>query len=99
LGVSDHLYSHAVLGIGRVWRVRARYRATPVRRRAITAPRVKLRETSAQRQPVCAGRPDGRGRALRHYERLVALLRDELDAEPEPETVALFDRLKQGQPA
>jgi DNA-binding SARP family transcriptional activator len=35
-----------------------------------------------------------RERALRHYERLVALLLDELDADPEPETVALQETLR-----
>jgi predicted ATPase/DNA-binding SARP family transcriptional activator len=35
-----------------------------------------------------------RVRALRHYERLVALLRDELDADPEPETVRVGEALR-----
>lgn len=34
--------------------------------------------------------------ALRHYERVVELLRDELDAEPEPETVALYESIRAG---
>jgi DNA-binding SARP family transcriptional activator len=58
-----------------------------------------LHEEAHRRLMLCLARSGERGRALRHYERLVALLRDELDAEPEPDTVALFDRLKQGQPA
>jgi predicted ATPase/DNA-binding SARP family transcriptional activator len=41
-------------------------------------------------------RTGDRVRALRHYERLVALLHDTLDAEPEPETVALYDRIRAG---
>jgi DNA-binding SARP family transcriptional activator len=35
-----------------------------------------------------------RVRALQHYQRLVTLLRDELDAEPEPETVAVHEALR-----
>ena len=35
-----------------------------------------------------------RREALRVYERLVAVLRDELDAEPEPETLAVAERLQ-----
>ena len=37
-----------------------------------------------------------RARALRHYEDFVALLRRELDAAPEEETVALAERLRRG---
>jgi predicted ATPase/DNA-binding SARP family transcriptional activator len=37
-----------------------------------------------------------RTRALRHYERLVSLLNDVLDAEPEPETTDLYDRIRSG---
>ncbi|HSJ06941.1 MAG TPA: BTAD domain-containing putative transcriptional regulator [Longimicrobiales bacterium] len=37
-----------------------------------------------------------RARALRHYERLVSLLNDILDAEPEPETTELYDRIRSG---
>jgi DNA-binding SARP family transcriptional activator len=41
--------------------------------------------------------PDGRARALRHAEQLVQLLRDELDAEPEPETAELCERLRRAE--
>ncbi len=37
-----------------------------------------------------------RGRALRHYEDLVGLLGDELGSSPAPETVALYDSLREG---
>ncbi|HEY0153149.1 MAG TPA: BTAD domain-containing putative transcriptional regulator [Longimicrobium sp.] len=40
-----------------------------------------------------AGRRD---RAMRHYERLTTLLRRELDAEPEEETILLFDEIRGG---
>jgi predicted ATPase/DNA-binding SARP family transcriptional activator len=41
-------------------------------------------------------RAGDRVRALRHYDRLVALLRHTLDAEPEPETVALYESIRTG---
>jgi predicted ATPase/DNA-binding SARP family transcriptional activator len=37
-----------------------------------------------------------RARAVRHYDRLVAFLRDELDCDPEPETVGVRDSLRGG---
>ena len=36
--------------------------------------------------------------ALRLFRQLTTLLRDELDAEPEPATTELFERLQQAQP-
>ncbi len=41
------------------------------------------------------GRTGQRSRALRHFEELTALLRKELDAEPERETVALAEELRE----
>jgi predicted ATPase/DNA-binding SARP family transcriptional activator len=35
-----------------------------------------------------------RAHALRHYERLIVLMRDELDMDPEPETVELYGRIR-----
>jgi predicted ATPase/DNA-binding SARP family transcriptional activator len=35
-----------------------------------------------------------RAHALRHYDRLTATLRDELEMEPEPETIELYDRIR-----
>jgi DNA-binding SARP family transcriptional activator len=37
-----------------------------------------------------------RAEALRLYQRFRVLLKDELDAVPEPETVAVYERLQQG---
>ncbi len=55
-----------------------------------------LRERDPRPRRAC---PDGqRAEALRHYERLVRLLAAELDAEPEEETTALYDRLRQAEP-
>jgi predicted ATPase/DNA-binding SARP family transcriptional activator len=39
-------------------------------------------------------RTGDRPRAVRHYEGLIQLLRDELDSEPEPETVAVYDSIR-----
>jgi predicted ATPase/DNA-binding SARP family transcriptional activator len=39
-----------------------------------------------------------RTRALRHYDRLVAFLRDELDCDPEPETMSVRDSLRGSAP-
>jgi DNA-binding SARP family transcriptional activator len=44
----------------------------------------------------CYARTGQRAEALRHYERFALLLRDELDAEPDAETTALYERLQQG---
>jgi DNA-binding SARP family transcriptional activator len=38
------------------------------------------------------------GQALRHYQSLARLLRDELGAAPSPESAALHDRLRRGEP-
>jgi len=38
-----------------------------------------------------------KGRALRHYEELAALLGEELGSSPAPETSALYERLRAGQ--
>ena len=59
------------------------------------AAREELNEDAQRRLMLAWSRAGDRVRALRHYERLVALLRDELDAEPEPETVRVFEALRQ----
>jgi predicted ATPase/DNA-binding SARP family transcriptional activator len=58
------------------------------------AVREELNEEAQRRLMLAWARAGDRARALRHYERLVALLRDELDAEPEPETVRVYDTLR-----
>jgi predicted ATPase/DNA-binding SARP family transcriptional activator len=57
-----------------------------------------LAEDSHRQLMIALARQGGRVQALRHYDRLVELLRDELDAEPEEETTALYERLRQAQP-
>lgn len=54
----------------------------------------ELREDAVRRLMLCLVRMNQRDRALRQYARLVELLRDELDAEPEPETQELAERLR-----
>jgi DNA-binding SARP family transcriptional activator len=57
-----------------------------------------LHEEAYRHLMVCEARLGARIGALRRYERLVLHLRDELDAEPEPETVRLYDRLRRAEP-
>ncbi|HEU4563679.1 MAG TPA: BTAD domain-containing putative transcriptional regulator [Gemmatimonadaceae bacterium] len=61
--------------------------------RALLA-RDALHERACRRLMECYARTGRRGEALRLYERLALLLRDELDAEPDAETTALFARLR-----
>jgi predicted ATPase/DNA-binding SARP family transcriptional activator len=58
------------------------------------AAREDLNEEAQRRLMLAWARAGDRVRALRHYERLVALLRDELDADPEPETVRVYETLR-----
>jgi predicted ATPase/DNA-binding SARP family transcriptional activator len=56
--------------------------------------REELNEEAQRRLMLAWARAGDRVRALRHYERLVAVLRDALDADPEPETVRVYESLK-----
>jgi predicted ATPase/DNA-binding SARP family transcriptional activator len=56
--------------------------------------REELREDAYRRLMHCLTRTGQRDRALRHYARLQLLLREELQAEPEPETRALAERIR-----
>lgn len=58
------------------------------------AVREQLDEEVHRRLMAAWDRAGNRVAALRHYERVVDLLRTELDAEPEPETVALYDSIR-----
>jgi predicted ATPase/DNA-binding SARP family transcriptional activator len=57
-----------------------------------------LDEHATRRLMRCLARAGARGDALRTYDRLAALLRTDLEAEPEPETRTLYDRLRAAQP-
>jgi predicted ATPase/DNA-binding SARP family transcriptional activator len=63
------------------------------------AVREELNEEALRRLMAAWSHMGDRPRALRQYERLVTLLRDELDAEPEPETVRLYESLRVAAPA
>lgn len=54
-----------------------------------------LREDAYRRLMLVLARSGRRDRALHHYGRLVTLLRDELDAEPEDETSELAERIRE----
>jgi predicted ATPase/DNA-binding SARP family transcriptional activator len=58
------------------------------------AAREELNEEAQRRLMLAWARTGDRARAMRHYERLAALLRDELDTEPEPETVRVYESLQ-----
>jgi DNA-binding SARP family transcriptional activator len=55
-----------------------------------------LNETAYRELMCCHERLAERGEALRVYEHLTAVLRDELDAEPEPATLAVLQRIQGG---
>ena len=56
-----------------------------------------LSEEAHRRRMLCLARTGDRTGALRQYERLRGTLQRDLDAEPEPETTALFDRLRRAE--
>jgi DNA-binding SARP family transcriptional activator len=60
------------------------------------ASREELDEEVHRRLMSAWHRAGNRVAALRHYERVVGLLRSELDAEPEPATVALYESIRGG---
>jgi DNA-binding SARP family transcriptional activator len=53
-----------------------------------------LHEEGCRKLMTCCARTGARADALRQYERLALLLRQELDAEPDAETTALYERLQ-----
>ncbi len=62
---------------------------------AITV-REELNEQAHRRLMLAWSRSGERARAIRHYERLAALLRDEFEAAPEPETEEVYRRIRGG---
>jgi predicted ATPase/DNA-binding SARP family transcriptional activator len=57
----------------------------------------ELREDLYRRLMQCLARTGERAAALRHADRLATLLREELDAEPEPLTLELRERIRRGE--
>jgi DNA-binding SARP family transcriptional activator len=58
--------------------------------------RDELNEEVHRRLMLAWARAGERARALRHFEQLVLLLREQLDAEPEPDSVRLQERIRAG---
>ena len=58
--------------------------------------REELDEEVHRRLMTAWSRTGNRVAALRHYERVVELLRDELDASPEPATMTLYESIRAG---
>jgi predicted ATPase/DNA-binding SARP family transcriptional activator len=63
----------------------------------ILVAREELREDLQRRLMQCLARMGERTRALRHGDRLVALLQEELGADPDPETLELCERLRRAE--
>jgi DNA-binding SARP family transcriptional activator len=58
----------------------------------------EFHEPGHRRLMVALARAGDRAGALRHFERFSSVLRRELDAEPERETRALYDRIRSAEP-
>ncbi len=87
------LYADALLRLaGRREQAGAHAEAAELYRRVVAVE--ELHEDAHRRLMACLARAGDRAGALRHYDRLAAVLRSELEAEPEPETRALYDRLR-----
>ena len=56
----------------------------------------QLREDAHRILLLAYARTGRRAEALRHFQHLVQFLREELESEPEPETIALADRIRSG---
>jgi predicted ATPase/DNA-binding SARP family transcriptional activator len=70
--------------------------AAGVYRRIVSAD--ELNEGAHRQLMAALARAGHRGEALRHYDRLAALLRRELEAEPDGQTTLLYDRLRRAEP-
>ncbi|HUQ80291.1 MAG TPA: BTAD domain-containing putative transcriptional regulator, partial [Gemmatimonadaceae bacterium] len=68
--------------------------AVAVYRRIVSAD--ELNEDAHRQLMAALARVGHRGEALRHYDRLAAILRRELDAEPDDQTTQLYDKLRIG---
>jgi DNA-binding SARP family transcriptional activator len=70
--------------------------AADVYRRLVV--REELHEEAYRRLMTSLARAGERAQAMRAYDRLATLLRTDLDAEPEPETTALRERIRKAAP-
>jgi predicted ATPase/DNA-binding SARP family transcriptional activator len=89
-------YQHALLTLGRLFFATGQYpRAAETYHRLIEHD--SLQEVAHRELMRCHARQGERSQALRHYQVLAALLHQELQACPAPETVDLFERLRNGE--
>ena len=90
------LYMEVVLRLGQRGLERDQYReaAAWFRRAIATDP---LHEDSHRRLMLALSRAGERSEALRQYERLGQLLKQDMDAEPDRETKSLFERLRRAE--
>ncbi|MFL5619275.1 MAG: BTAD domain-containing putative transcriptional regulator [Gemmatimonadaceae bacterium] len=99
LETRDHLrrlYADGLLLIGEhLERAEDHAGAAEIYRRIIAVD--ELSEEAHRRLMQCLARSGDRAEALRQYERLAGMLRKDLEAEPEGETRALFDRLRRAE--
>ena len=86
-------YGEALLLLGGLLNAEGRYaEASGAYRRAISHDRfLEEAHRGLMRTQAASGE---RGRALRHYEELVGLLEEQLDASPAPETTTLYESLR-----
>ncbi|HEX6133841.1 MAG TPA: BTAD domain-containing putative transcriptional regulator [Longimicrobiales bacterium] len=87
------VYCDGALLLGTLLEERGDVRAAAETYESIVA-REPLHEEAYRRLLRCWTRTGERARALRHYERFATVLRDELDLEPEPETLALVQQIR-----
>jgi DNA-binding SARP family transcriptional activator len=89
------LYETALESLGKATMALERWaEAADAWRRLIA--RDPLNEVAYRKLMRCHERLGERREAVRLYERLTTVLRDELDSEPEPETQRLFERIQGG---
>jgi DNA-binding SARP family transcriptional activator len=89
-------YLDALLLLGQLLFARADYaHAAETYRRAIDKDEVL--EQAHRELMRCYARSGERGHALRHYQTLTRILRDELGSPPAAESVELYERLKRGE--
>ncbi|NUQ12050.1 MAG: tetratricopeptide repeat protein [Gemmatimonadaceae bacterium] len=100
LELRDHLrrlYVDGLLALGTHEEAASRFaEAAELNRRILTVD--PLDEEASRRLMRCHARLGERAEALREFERLARVLRSEFDAEPDPATRALAERLKRAEP-
>jgi len=92
-GMLRRRYLETLAALGEACMALGRWRDAEDAWRHIIA-RDNLNESAYRMLMRCCEQLGERREALRIYERLVGVLRDELDAEPDPETVAVLDRIQ-----